>query len=247
MPQPDPASPASPKATRQRVGRAVAAAAGVGFFTLLGWTTVQAFQQNTRPPALAAIEAVQRPGVAWPSAERDTHANDGAGILPDESGDLEEGQIDSRRESAQAHPPRAAAPRNHHPSQTRDAELIVDGEIWTGPTFDGRPIRPARTVIMTTTAYSPDERSCGVWADGITASGMSVWTNGMKLAAADPSIPFGTILTVPGYNEGHPIPVLDRGGAIKGNRLDLLYPTHDIALQWGVQDLEVVVWEYADE
>ena len=135
----------------------------------------------------------------------------------------------------------------HHPSQTRAPGLLVDSQPWTGPTFDGRPIRPVRTVTMRTTAYSPDERSCGVWADGITASGMSVWTNGMKLAAADPSIPFGTILTVPGYNEGHPIPVLDRGGAIKGNRLDLLYPTHDIAMQWGVQDLEVVVWEYADE
>ncbi|MFI4859907.1 MAG: 3D domain-containing protein [Phycisphaerales bacterium JB063] len=134
-----------------------------------------------------------------------------------------------------------------HPSQTRDEAIIVDGQPWTGPTFDGRPIRPARTVTMTTTAYSPDEQSCGIWADGITASGMSVWTNGMKLVAADPSIPFGTILTVPGYNDGHPVPVLDRGGAIKGNRLDLLYPTHEIAMQWGVQELEVVVWEYADE
>ena len=116
------------------------------------------------------------------------------------------------------------------------------------PTFDGRPLRPVRTVRMLTTAYSPDERSCGIYADGITASGYSVWTNGMKLVAADTDhYPFGSILTIPGYNGGRPVPVLDRGGRIKGHRLDLLYPTHERALQWGAQRLDVTVWEYADE
>ncbi|MEM8738600.1 MAG: 3D domain-containing protein [Planctomycetota bacterium] len=116
------------------------------------------------------------------------------------------------------------------------------------PTFDGRPIRPVKTLRMLTTAYSPDARSCGKWADGITASGYSVWTNGMKLAAADTKLlPFGTIITVPGYNGGRPVPVLDRGGVIKGARLDLLYPTHERALQWGAQRLDVTVWEYADD
>lgn len=115
------------------------------------------------------------------------------------------------------------------------------------PTFDGRPIRPARTIRMLVTAYSPDERSCGKWADGITASGSSVWTNGMKLVAADTRLlPFGSIVSVPGYNDGRPVPVLDRGGAIKGRRLDVLYPTHEIALRWGSQWLDVTVWEYAD-
>lgn len=115
------------------------------------------------------------------------------------------------------------------------------------PTFDGRPLRPVKTMRMLTTAYSPDAQSCGIHADGITASGYSVWTNGMKLAAADTSVlPFGTVITVPGYNGGRPVPVLDRGGVIKGHRLDLLYPTHEIALQWGAQRLDVTVWEYAD-
>ncbi|MCC7408045.1 MAG: 3D domain-containing protein [Phycisphaeraceae bacterium] len=115
------------------------------------------------------------------------------------------------------------------------------------PMYDGRPIRPAYKLRMLVTAYSPDERSCGKWADGITASGMSVWTNGMKLVAADTRVlPMGTILTVPGYNNGKPVPVLDRGGKIKGKRLDVLYPTHEIARTWGKQWLEVVVWEYAD-
>ena len=206
---------------------------GLGVFALLlGWSSWQAIIRLSDPPMLAAVEddpqtpqptttagATQIPVPPVPPTAQDTRATD-----------------DSL----------AAAPDLTHPSQTRAAGLIVNGRPWTGPTFDGRPIAPARTVTLRTTAYSPDERSCGIWADGYTASGMSVWTNGMKLAAADPSIPFGTLLTVPGYNDNQPIPVLDRGGAIKGDRLDLLYPTHDAARQWGVQDLEVVVWEYAD-
>ncbi|GAB4108056.1 MAG: hypothetical protein Kow00105_13850 [Phycisphaeraceae bacterium] len=113
--------------------------------------------------------------------------------------------------------------------------------------FDGRPLRRVRQLTMLTTAYSPDERSCGKWADGFTASGYSVWTNGMKLVAADTRIlPFGTLVSIPGYNDGKPVPVLDRGSKIKGYRLDLLYPTHEAALKWGAQRLTIDVWEYAD-
>jgi len=113
--------------------------------------------------------------------------------------------------------------------------------------FDGRPIRPARTIWMTVTAYSPDERSCGKWADGRTATNHSVWTNAMRLVAADTRLlPFGSLVSVPGYADGEVVPVLDRGGAIKGRRLDVLYPTHQIARKWGVRRIPVVVWEYAD-
>lgn len=113
--------------------------------------------------------------------------------------------------------------------------------------FNGRPVRPARTISMLVTAYSPDERSCGDSADGITASGYSVWTNGMKMVAADTDVlPFGTLVSVPGYDDAGIVPVLDRGGAIKGHRLDVLYPTHERAVQWGAQRLEVTVWEYVD-
>lgn len=114
--------------------------------------------------------------------------------------------------------------------------------------FNGRPVRPVRTVWLTTTAYSPDARSCGKFADGITASNKSIWTNGMKLVAADTKLlPIGTMLSIPGYDDHSIVPVLDRGGAIKGDRLDLLFPSHHEALQWGVQRLPVTIWDYADE
>lgn len=113
--------------------------------------------------------------------------------------------------------------------------------------FDGRPIRPKKTIWMTVTGYSPDARSCGDSADGRTATNHSVWTNGMNLVAADPRLlPYGSIVSVPGYAENEVVPVLDCGGAIKGTRLDLLYPSHAQALKWGVKRVKVTVWEYAD-
>jgi 3D (Asp-Asp-Asp) domain-containing protein len=132
---------------------------------------------------------------------------------------------------------------DHHPWE----EMQQATPAAATPTFNGRPIRKARAIRMLVTAYSPDEQSCGIFADGITASGFSVYTNGMKLVAADTRLlPFGSIVSVPGYNGGRPVPVLDRGGKIRGRRLDVLYPTHQRALQWGSQHLEVTVWEYAD-
>ena len=123
----------------------------------------------------------------------------------------------------------------------------IRGDLLGVRQFNGRPIRAAYTIRMRVTAYSPDERSCGDSADGITASGYSVFTNGGALVAADPRVlPLGSLVSVPGYDNGFVVPVLDVGGAIKGNRLDVLYPTHEVAMQWGVRDLEVTVWEYAD-
>lgn len=156
------------------------------------------------------------------------------------------------REAQPGAPDRGLAPTHREPRGPVTAGSLprsrADGSAseavrW----FNGRPVRPARTVMMTVTGYSPDERSCGAFADGKTATLHSVWTNGMRLVAADTSIlPFGSMLTVPGYAEGQVVPVLDRGGAIKGHRLDLLFPTHERARQWGVREIPVVIWEYAD-
>jgi len=113
--------------------------------------------------------------------------------------------------------------------------------------FDNRPVRAAKTIEMVVTAYSPDWRSCGGSADGITATLHHVSTNGTKLVAADPRLlAYGSLLTIPGYDAGQVVPVLDCGGAIKGNRLDVLFPTHEEARKWGVRKVKVTVWEYAD-
>ena len=88
-----------------------------------------------------------------------------------------------------------------------------------------RSERPASLVALyEVTAYCPCAKCCGKWADGITASGKPVTANGGFFCAADKSIPFGTLIAIPGYNGGKPVPVLDRGGAIRGNKLICSFP-----------------------
>ena len=93
--------------------------------------------------------------------------------------------------------------------------------------------------VVRVTAYCPCRICCGRFSDGITASGQAITANGGKFVAAPRSVPFGTMLCVPGYNGGRAVPVLDRGGAIHGKRLDVFYPTHKEALLWGVKYLVV--------
>jgi 3D (Asp-Asp-Asp) domain-containing protein len=140
--------------------------------------------------------------------------------------------------------PAAAAPEIVVETVETPSNLVDDTSIRF---FNGRPVKPARTIRMSVTAYSPDENSCAGSDDGITSSNHDVHTNAMKLVAADSRVlPLGSLVSVPGYDEGRVVPVLDRGGAIKGNKLDVLYPTHEIAKRWGRRSLTVTVWEYAD-
>ena len=146
----------------------------------------------------------------------------------------------------------AIDPRYFVPATEPVARLAAERTLKNLPDaktrwFNGRPVRPARTMSMLVTGYSPDARSCGPFADGMTATLHSVETNAMELVAADPKVlPYGSMVTVSGYADGHIVPVLDCGGKIKGKRLDLLYATHERAREWGVKKIDVVIWEYAD-
>ncbi|MHC4132364.1 MAG: 3D domain-containing protein [Planctomycetota bacterium] len=97
-----------------------------------------------------------------------------------------------------------------------------------------------QTVNMRVTAYCPCSKCCGQFSDGVTANGHKI-NHGDRFAAADKRFPFQTDLIIPGYNTDKPVKVLDRGGAIQGNRLDVFFNTHDEALAWGVQYLDVKI------
>lgn len=88
-------------------------------------------------------------------------------------------------------------------------------------------------------AYCPCQICCGKNACGVTASGHEI-IPGEKFAAADKSIPFETMLGIPGYGR---VPVLDRGGAIRRDCIDVFFPTHREALDWGIRFLDVVIYE----
>ncbi len=89
------------------------------------------------------------------------------------------------------------------------------------------------------TAYSACVRCCGK-SDGITADG--TYAPGFKgvLVSAPKDIPFGTRLWVEGVGL---VEVHDRGGAIKGRRLELFFQKYNDAVQWGVQKRQVWVWK----
>ena len=59
------------------------------------------------------------------------------------------------------------------------------------------------------------------------------------IAADTRHYPFGTRMYVPGYGWGR---VEDRGGDIKGYRLDLFFRSHRDALAWGRAKKKVTVW-----
>lgn len=97
------------------------------------------------------------------------------------------------------------------------------------------------------TAYCPCSKCCGKYgesrpvdADGnlivVTASGKHAKAN--WTVAADTSIlPFGTRVYINGYE----YEVQDRGGAIKGNKIDIYFDDHQEALNFGVQYAEIFI------
>lgn len=96
------------------------------------------------------------------------------------------------------------------------------------------------TVRMCVTAYCPCPKCCGRYSDGVTACGHKMHP-GDSFVAADKKYPFGTEMIIPGYKSDQPVKVLDRGGAICGNRLDVFFDSHKEALEWGVRNLDVKV------
>jgi 3D (Asp-Asp-Asp) domain-containing protein len=69
---------------------------------------------------------------------------------------------------------------------------------------------------------------------GRTASGMPT---GWGIAAVDPAvIPLGTRMTVPGYGTAV---AADVGGAIRGARIDLWFPSVARARAWGARTVTI--------
>lgn len=84
------------------------------------------------------------------------------------------------------------------------------------------------------TGYCSCAKCCGK-TTGRTASGTTA-TAGRTIAASS-ALPFGTQVSI----NGHTYTVEDRGGAIKGNRIDIYFSSHSEALAWGVRYLPVEV------
>jgi len=99
------------------------------------------------------------------------------------------------------------------------------------------------TFTASVTAYQANCRGCS----GFTASGRDVRTNAwfqdstfgsVRIIAADSRFPFGTIMYIQGV--GHAV-VLDRGGSVTGNVLDVLKAANEDPFRFGRQSLQTQV------
>lgn len=91
-----------------------------------------------------------------------------------------------------------------------------------------------RSLFVSATAYSAHDPGNG----SRTAMGTPVRHG---VIAVDPSvIPLGTRVFIPGYGEAV---AEDVGGAIHGNRIDVAFDTHEEAIFFGWQELEIFIME----
>jgi len=90
------------------------------------------------------------------------------------------------------------------------------------------------------TAYCPCEKCCGEYADGKTATMTNAYMPGV--AVDKKKIKLGSKLFVPGYNGDMLVIADDIGGAIKGDKIDVRFPTHREALEWGVKHITIRIY-----
>ena len=90
---------------------------------------------------------------------------------------------------------------------------------------------------FTVTAYCPCEICCGEYSnpDNPTTSSGTRATAGRTVAADISVLPYGTQIII----NNHIYTVEDTGGAITGNHIDLYYDTHEEAVAFGKQQLNV--------
>lgn len=94
----------------------------------------------------------------------------------------------------------------------------------------------SKEIIVEASAYTASCEGCS----GITATGMNLKANpNAKVISVDPAvIPLGSKVYVEGYGEAI---AGDTGGAIKGKRIDVFFPSQQDAINFGVKQLKVTI------
>lgn len=118
--------------------------------------------------------------------------------------------------------------------QTRAALGLTSSS--STPSRDGSTVYRGKTLTMVATAYDPCYKCNYPYYGAPSYIGLPL---GYGIIAVDPKvIPMGTRLYVEGYGEGI---AADQGGAIKGNRIDLCFATHQQALNFGIKTVKVTI------
>lgn len=116
-----------------------------------------------------------------------------------------------------------------------DSADVTQTAAVAAPIYANAAAIPGYEYIGTyvTTGYCPCARCCGK-TNGITASG-TVATANHTIAADTSVLPFGTQVVI----NGQVYTVEDRGGAIRGGRIDIFFASHQEALNYGRRSVDV--------
>lgn len=130
----------------------------------------------------------------------------------------------------------------YNPVEVQEVQEVEKAQETPTPTAKATPTpTPTATptptpntykqIKVVATAYCPCSKCCGK-SDGITATGTKATAG--RTIAVDPSvIPYGSEVII----NGHTYVAEDTGGAIKGNRIDIYFATHEDAKSFGRQTL----------
>jgi 3D (Asp-Asp-Asp) domain-containing protein len=115
----------------------------------------------------------------------------------------------------------------------RKSDALQAAAVAEAPTTPA----PASTPVRTATAgHTLTVLSTGYSLAGYTATGMPV---GWGVVAVDPAvIPLGTRLTIPGYGEAV---AADTGGGVRGDTIDIWFPTGAQARGWGRRTVTITL------
>lgn len=119
----------------------------------------------------------------------------------------------------------------------------TDGLVAEKSNEDSTTASQGRSLDVLATYYLATCEGCS----GITATGLDVrsnWMpNGLRVIAVDPSVvPLGTVVTVKTPYESFKAVAGDTGGAIVGNKIDILAPTLEYAQRMGGKVNAVVTY-----
>ncbi|EJQ45341.1 hypothetical protein IEQ_04515 [Bacillus cereus BAG6X1-2] len=136
-----------------------------------------------------------------------------------------------------AAPAKAAAPaKTQAPAPVKTAAKPAVKAAETSEPSGGREL----TVVATAYTAHPSENGGTYGGRVLTAMGHDLTANpNMKMIAVDPKvIPLGSKVWVEGYGEAI---AGDTGGAIKGNRIDILLGSDSAAQKWGRKTVKVKI------
>lgn len=116
-------------------------------------------------------------------------------------------------------------------------EVVAVGTKQVATSASAAPAGKGKVMVMEATGYGADCKGCS----GITATGINIKKNpNVKVISVDPRIiPLGSRVWVEGYGVAI---AGDTGGAIKGNRIDVLLPSESYAREhWGRRTVKVKI------